>query len=134
MDEIKKYHIFYTLTAEEDIIAKAEYIKKAYRDAHLAYIWYTRLRTQIEKDLSFFPYKYQLYSAGKWMERGIREYILRNDIVLYSIDEQSSSVMIHALFTRGKNIAEDILDNEEEKYPGYRDDVHNSGARHGNFQ
>jgi hypothetical protein len=43
-----------------------------------------------------------------WAGQGIREYVLRNDIVLYSVDEQNASVLIHASFTRGKNIAEDI--------------------------
>ena len=64
MDEIKRYRIQYTETAEEDIFAKAEYIEKVYRDSRLAYRWYTRLRNQISEDLSFLPYKYQLYPAG----------------------------------------------------------------------
>lgn len=110
MDEPKKYRIFYTETAEEDILAKAEYIEKAYRDSRLALGWYTRLRAQIEKDLSFLPYKYPLYSAGAWAEKGVREYILKNDIVMYSVDEENAAVMIHAVFTRGKNMAEDIFD------------------------
>lgn len=110
MDELKKYRILYTETAEEDILAKAEYIEKAYRDSRLAYAWYTRLRTQIEKDLSFLPYKFQLYSAGVWAEKGVREFILRNDIVLYSVDEPNTTVIVHAVFTRGKNITEDLLD------------------------
>lgn len=110
VDELKKYRIFYTETAEEDILAKVEYIEKAYRDSRLAYNWYTRLRSQIEKDLSFLPYKYPLYSAGVWAEKGMREFILRNDIVMYSVDERNTAVIIHAVFTRGKNIAEDIFD------------------------
>lgn len=108
VNEFKTYRIFYTQTAEEDILAKAEYIEKIYRDSRLAYTWYKRLRTQITEELSFLPYKYQVYTAGVWAERGIREYILHNDIVLYSIDESNASVMIHAVFTRGKNIAEDV--------------------------
>lgn len=111
VDEVKKYSILYTQSAEEDIVSKAEYIERVYCDRRLAYTWYTRLRLQIEKDLSFFPHKFQLYHAGDWPEKGIREYILRNDIVLYSVDERSMSVIIHAVFTRGKNIAEDILDS-----------------------
>ena len=110
-EEIKTYRILYTQTAEEDILAKAEYIEKAYQDSRLAYTWYTRLRAQIIKDLSFLPYKYQLYAVGAWAEKGVREFILRNDIALYSIDEKNATVIIHAVFTRGKNIAEDISDN-----------------------
>lgn len=60
------------------------------------------------KDLSFLPYKYQLYSAGAWAEKGVREYIIRNDIVLYSIDEANAAVIIHAVFTKGKNMSEDV--------------------------
>lgn len=107
VDELKRYKVLYTNTAEQDILAKADYIETFYRDSRQAYTWYMRLRTQIEKDLSFFPYKYQAYSAGAWAEKGVREFILRNDIVLYSVDEPSRSVLIHAVFTRGKNISED---------------------------
>ena len=111
MDEIKRYRIQYTETAEEDIFAKAEYIEKVYRDSRLAYRWYTRLRNQISEDLSFLPYKYQLYPAGSWADKGVREYIFRNDIVLYSINEPGATVIIHAVFTKGKNIAEVISDD-----------------------
>ncbi len=110
MNELKHYRIQYTETAEEDIFSKAEYIATAYHDRELAYTWYTRLRRQIQKELSFLPYKYQLYTAGSWAEKGVREFILRNDIVLYSIEEQCDTVLIHAVFTRGKNIAEDVSD------------------------
>ena len=108
MDEVKTYKILYTQTAEEDLFAKAEYIEKVYRDSRLAYIWYTRLRDSIAKDLSFLPYKYQVYNAGIWAEKGIREYILKGDIVLYSVDEAGAAVVIHAVFTRGRNIAEEL--------------------------
>ena len=111
MDEIKRYRIQYSEAAEEDIFAKAEYIEQVYRDSRLAYRWYTRLRNQIAKELSFLPYKYQPYPAGSWAEKGVREYIFRNDIVLYSIDEPGAAVIIHAVFTKGKNIAEDISDD-----------------------
>ena len=53
MNELKQYKIVYTEAAEEDIFSKAEYIEKAYHDSGLAYKWYTRLRSQIQKDLSF---------------------------------------------------------------------------------
>ena len=111
MDEIKRYRIQYSEAAEEDIFAKAEYIEKVYRDSRLAYRWYTRLRNQITEDLSFLPYKYQPYPAGSWADKGVREYIFRNDIVLYSIDEPGTTVIIHAVFTKGKNIVENILDD-----------------------
>ena len=110
VNNIKQYSIRYSETAEEDIIAKAEYIENVYHDTRLAYTWYTRLRKQLQQDLSFMPYKYSLYSAGIWAEKGIREYIYRNDIVLYSVDETASSVVILAVFTKGKNIADDIAD------------------------
>ena len=60
------------------------------------------------KDLPFLPYKYRRYSAGAWAEKGVRESIFRNDIVLYSIDEANAAVIIHAVFTKGKNMSEDV--------------------------
>ena len=110
VDELKRYSIRYSESAEEDIFAKAEYIEKVYHDSDLAFKWYTRLRNQIAKDLSFLPYKYQPYSAGAWAEKGVREYLSRNDIVLYSIDDTNTAVIIHAVFTKGKNISEDVSD------------------------
>lgn len=53
MNELKQYKIVYTEAAEEDIFSKAEYIEKAYHDSDLAFKWYARLRSQIQKDLSF---------------------------------------------------------------------------------
>ena len=53
VDESNQYKIVYTEVAEEDIFSKAEYIEKAYHDSDLAFKWYTRLRSQIQKDLSF---------------------------------------------------------------------------------
>ena len=110
MDEIKRYSLQYAEAAEEDILTKAEYIEKVYRDSRLAYMWYTRLRNQIAKDLSFLPYKFQPYSAGAWVGKGVREYIFRNDIVLYSVDEANAAVIIHAVFTKGQNMSEDVSD------------------------
>ena len=110
MDEIKRYNIRYSESAEEDIITKAEYIEKVFHDSRLAFTWYSQLRNQLAKDLSFLPYKFQLYPASDWAEKGIREYVFHNDIVLYSIDEPSAAVVIHAVFTKGKNISEDISD------------------------
>lgn len=110
VDEIKRYSIQYSESAEEDILTKAEYIEKVFRDSRLAYTWYTRLRDQLSRDLSFLPYKFQLVPASGLAEKGIHEYIFRNDIVLYSIDEANAAVIIHAVFTKGKNISEDISD------------------------
>lgn len=50
MDELKQYKIVYTEAAEEDIFFKAEYTEKAYHDSDFAFKWYTRLRSQIQKD------------------------------------------------------------------------------------
>jgi hypothetical protein len=53
VDELNQYKIVYTEAADEDIFSKAEYIEKSYHDSDLAFKWYTRLRSQIQKDLSF---------------------------------------------------------------------------------
>ena len=107
MSEPKRYKIQYTETAAEDMLSKADYIERVYRDSRLSLTWYNRLCNQIEKDLSVFPLKYQLYEAGDWARKGVREYIFRIDIVLYSVDEDRAAVVIHGVYTRGKNLAED---------------------------
>jgi nicotinamide mononucleotide adenylyltransferase len=110
VDKLKSYRILYTYTAKDDIMSKAEYIENKFHDSNLAYSWYQNLKAAIESDLSFLPCKYQLYDHSPWKEQNIRELILQNDIVLYSVDEESASVIIHAVFTRGKNLFFDSSD------------------------
>lgn len=110
VDDLKQYRIIYTQTAEEDIFSKAEYMASKLHDRRLSLFWYRRLQESIVKDLSYFPYKFQVYDKDPWCEQGIRQYILRNDIILYSVDEDQGAVIIHNVYTRGKNLSEDLED------------------------
>lgn len=109
MTDEKRYKIIYTSDAEEDLFSKAEYVEKVFRDSGLAYTWYIRLRSEIEQDLSFLPYKYRLYDVSPWREQGVRIYLYRNDIVLYTVHDDILTVVIHAVFTKGKGLSEDVL-------------------------
>ncbi len=104
MEEVKRYKIAYTETAERQIIEKANYITWQFGAPDLAEIWYERLRTDIQKGLSTLPNKYQLYDVAPWKEQGIRLYLSRNDIVLYRVDEPNGVVYIEAVFTKGKDL------------------------------
>ena len=86
--------------------AKAEHIAWRFFDPRLAEAWYTRLTADMQKDLSTFPYKFQLYDAPPWRERGIRLYLSRSDVVLYRVDDVRSRVYIEAVYTKGKNLNE----------------------------
>lgn len=108
MSNLTRYDIVYTQTAEDDILSKAEYIEKVFHNSRLAYIWYQRLRDRIQNELSFLPEKYQIYDLPPWKDMGIRELIFRNDIVLYSVDKNHLRVIIHAVFTAGQNLSDDI--------------------------
>ena len=57
------YEIYYTETAEQDILEKFSYILHQFRDPTLAETWYTRLREVIQSNLSQFPEKYPLYNV-----------------------------------------------------------------------
>ena len=75
-----------------------------YRDTALAERWYNRLRALIQENLTAFPSKYPLYDVEPWSSAGIRQYVTRNDVVLYSVDENRSCVYIRSVCTRGREL------------------------------
>lgn len=105
MDGIQRYEIFYTQTAIEDIDEKVDYIMFQLHDPNLAETWYFRLRNLIQDGLSSFPLKYPLYDVEPWRERGIRLFVTRNDVVLYSVDAAAHIVYIHGVCTRGQDLS-----------------------------
>ena len=80
------------------------YIMQQYRNTALAERWYNRLRTLIQENLTVFPAKYPLYDVEPWSSAGIRQYVTRNDVILYSVDEIHSYVYIRSVCTRGLNL------------------------------
>ena len=112
MEQIRQYELVYTETAAQDIEEKADYIAAQFRDPGLADSWYLRLRTELQEQLSTFPLKYPLYDVEPWNQRGIREYVSRTDVVLYSIDEKAHKVFIRAVCTKGRDLAAHL--NEQE--------------------
>ena len=105
MDGIQQYKIFYMQTATEDIKEKSDYIAFQLHDLDLAEKWYFRLRRLILENLSTFPLKYSLYDVEPWKAIGIRQFVTRNDVVLYSVDAMSHTVYIWAVCTRGQDVA-----------------------------
>lgn len=112
MEQIRQYKVVYTEAAARDIEGKADYIAAQFRDPGLAEGWYSRLRADIQKQLTTLPLKYQIYDVKPWNERGIREYITRNDVVLYSVDEETQRVYIRAVCTRGRDLAAHLTEQE----------------------
>lgn len=100
----KRYRIVYTESAVRDMEEKADYISLNLCDPALAETWYLRLRTEILKDLTQFPYKYPLYPISKWSAKGIRQFTFRNDVILYSVNEQEQIVYIWAVCTKGRDL------------------------------
>ena len=80
------------------------YIMQQYRNTVLAERWYNRLRALIQENLTAFPAKYPLYDVEPWSSAGIRQYVTRNDVILYSVDEIHSYVYIRSDCTRGRNL------------------------------
>lgn len=83
---------------------KVDYISLSLHDPGLAEKWYLRLRTEILKDLTRFPYKYPLYHVQKWSAKGIRQFTFRNDVTLYSVNEKEQIVYIWAVCTKGRDL------------------------------
>lgn len=104
MDSIQKYDIFYTQSAITDIEDKADYIAFQLRAPDVAEAWYRQLRETILENLSMFPLKYPLYHVEPWDKQGIRLFVARNDVVLYSVDASAHIVYIWAVCTKGRDL------------------------------
>ena len=113
MDEIQRYKVIYTETAIRDIEEKADYIEAQFRDPELAETWYLRLRAEIQQNLSTFPRKYPAYHVEPCGAKGVRLFTARNDVVLYSVDDQKHAVYIRGVCTRGRDLAAH-LDQEDQ--------------------
>lgn len=100
----QRYKIYYTSTAEQDITEKLMYIMQQYRDTALAERWYNRLRALMQENLIAFPARYPLHDVVPWSSAGIRQYVTRNDVILYSVDEIHSHVYIRSICTRGRDL------------------------------
>lgn len=105
MDGIRRYKIFYTQTASDDIEMKADYIAFQLQDPSLSETWYLRLRDLIQENLSVFPLKYPLYDAEPWRGQGVRLFTARNDVILYSVDNDTATVYIRGVCTRGRDLS-----------------------------
>ena len=112
MEGIEQYSIIYTEAAVVDIEEKADYIAFQLHDPELAETWYQRLRGSIQKELSTFPLKYSPYNVTPWKEKGIHEVTIRNDVVLYSVDESSHKVYIRSVCTKGRDLSAHLLEQE----------------------
>jgi hypothetical protein len=63
-----------------------------------------RLCALLQENLTAFPAKYPLYDVEPWSSAGIRQYVTRNDVILYSVDENRSCVYIRSVCTRGRDL------------------------------
>lgn len=112
METLRQYKISYTETAIQDLEEKADYISCQFRDPALALTWCTRLRDAIQRELKTMPEKYPLYSAEPWRSQGVRLFTFRNDVILYSVDEEHSFVYIRAVCTKGLDISAHLTEHE----------------------
>lgn len=113
MDAIQQYKILYTQAALEDIDEKADYIAFQLQDLALSGKWYFRLKELILENLSTFPLKYSLYDVEPWRAKGVRLFVTRNDVVLYSVDTTAHIVYIREVCTRGQDLSAHLKSSEQ---------------------
>lgn len=113
MDEILRYKIIYTETAIRDIEEKADYIAFQLHDPELAQVWYQRLRAELQENLSTFPLKYPLYDVEPWNRKEIRQFVTRNDVILYSVDQKAQQIYIRSVCTRGRDLAAHLAQQDQ---------------------
>ena len=104
MDEIREYRIIYTDAATQDILEKADYILYQLRDPINANAWYQSLKIAIQEGLATFPYRFPPYRVEPWESKGFREMVTDTDVVLYTVDENTSAVTIHLVATKGRDL------------------------------
>ena len=112
MEQIPKYKVVYAESAIRDIEEKADYIVTQFRDPVLAERWYQSLRTSIQDQLTTFPHKFQPYNVEPWHQRGVRQYITRNDVVLYHVDDEMRIVYVLAVCTKGQDLAAHLAEQD----------------------
>ena len=78
-----KYNIVYTNAAANDIAEKFQYITSVLHD-----------RT----------------TAERWYNKGVRLFITRQDVVVYSTDKTAQTVYIWNVFTAGRDLSSHIED------------------------
>lgn len=105
-----KYNIVYTNAAANDITEKFQYITSVLHNRTIAERWYARLKDAIWHDLSFMPEKYPLYNEEPWHSKGVRLFITRQDVVVYSTDKTAQTVYIWNVFTAGRDLSSHIED------------------------
>ncbi len=54
------------------------------------------------------PEKYPLYSEVPWRSKGVRLFITRQDIAVYSTDKTAQTVYIWNVFTAGRDLSSHI--------------------------
>ncbi len=113
MDEQKRFDIYYSESAIQDIEEKIDYISYNLSATQTAMNWYLRLRDMINEDLSSFPFKFPSYNMEPWKSKGIRIMVTRTDVVLYSVDEPKQRVYIRAICTKGRDLAVHLEDTEQ---------------------
>ena len=99
----EKYRIVYTESAQLDIEEKADYISFVLREGRIGNNWYLRLRQEVREKLSLFPRKYPVFRRYEGTLE-IRQYVCRNDVILYSVDEDCRAVYIWAITTKGRDL------------------------------
>ena len=112
MEQILQYRVVYAESAIRDIEEKSDYIVTQFRNPELAERWYLSLRSSIQEQLTTFPHKFHPYNVEPWGQRGIRQYITRNDVVLYSVDDESRTVYIRAVCTKGRDLSAHLTEQE----------------------
>ena len=96
-----KYNIVYTNAAANDIAEKFQYSTSVLHDRTTAELWH---------DLSVMPEKYPLYNEEPWHSKGVRLFITRQDVVVYSTDKTAQTVYIWNVFTAGRDLSSHIED------------------------
>lgn len=103
MPRSKQYNVVITETALRMIDEKYRYVASFLFEPETAKRWLVRMSGFLRKNLSSFPYKYPVYRKEQY---GDVYHIVcfHNDVIIYDVDDDSNSVYVDLVTTKGRNL------------------------------
>ncbi len=121
MPRSKRYSVVITETALRMMDEKYRYVANFLFEPETAKRWLIRMSSFLKKELSLFPRKYPVHRK-EWYGDVYHIVCFHNDVIIYDVDDESHSVHVDLVTTKGRNLerlAELFMDGKD--VSGYSD-------------
>ncbi len=107
----KKYAVYYSPVAKDDLKSVYTYIAYTLLEKKIAADQTDRIRKEI-RSLNVFPERYRLVDWEPWHQMGIRQVSIGNYVVYYRVDHEDKRVEIVRIFYGGQDV-EAIIQSQQ---------------------